>query len=70
MKNITVIRNGKEFTVTADRKYLKKAIIEPRYEKVLEYQNKEMPLTQISEEEAELLVDYIIALDEKNNIGK
>ncbi|MDO8951694.1 MAG: c-type cytochrome [Draconibacterium sp.] len=70
MKNVQVIRNGKEFTVIADREYLKKAITEPRYEKVLEYQNKEMPLTQISEEETEILVDYIIELDEKNKTGK
>ena len=70
MKNVKVIRNGKEFIVVADREYLKKAITEPRYEKVLEYQNKEMPLTQISEEETELLVEYIIAMDEKNQTGK
>lgn len=70
MKKIKVVRNGKEFTVTADRDYLKKAIIDPRYEKVLEYRNKEMPLTQISSEEAEILVDYIIALDNKNNPEK
>lgn len=63
MKEIKVVRNGKELILTADRDYLKKAIIDPRYEKVLEYRNKEMPLTQISDEEAEILVDYIIALD-------
>jgi mono/diheme cytochrome c family protein len=70
MKNVKVIRNGKEFTVIADREYLKKAITEPRYDKVLEYKNKEMPLTQISEEETDLLVDYIIAIHEKNQTGK
>jgi mono/diheme cytochrome c family protein len=66
MKEVTVIRKGKEFTVTAGREYLKKAIVDPRFEKVLEYRNKEMPLTQISDEEAEILVDYIIAMDTKN----
>jgi len=65
MKELHVIRKGEEFTVTADREYLKKAIVDPRFEKVLEYKNKEMPLTQISDEEAEILVDYIIALDNK-----
>ncbi len=69
MKNVKVLRNGEEFTVIADRKYLKKAIIEPRYEKVLEYRNKEMPLTQITSEEAEILVDYLIVLNEKNKTG-
>ncbi|TNF45536.1 MAG: cytochrome c [Bacteroidetes bacterium] len=70
MKEIKVVRNGKELILTADRDYLKKAITDPRYEKVLEYRNKEMPLTQISDEEAEILVDYIIALDEKNKAGE
>jgi cytochrome c2 len=66
MKNLTVLRQGKEFTIVADRDYLKKAISEPRYEKVLEYSNKEMPLPGFSEEEAEILVEYIIAINEKN----
>jgi mono/diheme cytochrome c family protein len=70
MKELLVIRKGQEFTVTADREYLKKAIVDPRFEKVLEYKNKEMPLTQISDEEAELLVDYIIALDNKTQLEK
>jgi len=64
MKNVKVLRQGKEFTVVADRDYLKKAISEPRYEKVLEYSNKEMPIPAFTEEEAEILVDFIIALNE------
>ncbi len=64
MKKLKVIRNGKELEVIADRKYLKKSITNPRYEKVLEYQNKEMPISNFSEEEAEMLVEYIIALQE------
>jgi hypothetical protein len=67
MKEITVVRNGKERTIKADRKYLKKAIIDPRHEKNAEYRNKEMPLTSFTNEEAELLVDYIIALSVENN---
>ena len=66
MKNVKVLRQGQEFTVVADRDYLKKAISEPRYEKVLEYSNKEMPILGFSEEEAEILVEYIIAINEKN----
>ena len=66
MKEIKVVRQGKEFSVIADREYLKKAISEPRFEKVLEYKNKEMPLTNFSEEEAEILVDYLIAVQAKN----
>ncbi|HKJ78498.1 MAG TPA: c-type cytochrome [Prolixibacteraceae bacterium] len=67
MKEIKVIRNGDTLTVVANREYLKKSITEPRFEKVLEYQNKEMPLTSFSEEETELLVEYIILLNGVSN---
>jgi hypothetical protein len=70
MKNIKVIRNGQEFTTVADRDYLSKAIREPRYEKVLEYKDKEMPLTNFSKEETEILVEYIILFDGNNQSGK
>ena len=70
MKNVKVIRNGKEFTVIADREYLKKAITEPRYEKVLEYSNKEMPIPAFTQEDANVLVEYLIALDEKEKSDK
>jgi cytochrome c2 len=66
MKKIKVLRDGKEIEVVADRAYLKKSISEPRFEKVLEYKNKEMPIATFSDEEAEILVDYLIALDEKS----
>jgi len=67
MKKLKVLRDKKEYTVVADRDYLTKAINEPRYEKVLEYSNKEMPIPTISKEETSILVDYIIELDEKVN---
>lgn len=70
MKKIKVIREGKEIEVVADQEYLKKAIREPRYEKVLEYKNKEMPLSNFSDEETEMLVNYLIELDEINKLGK
>ncbi|MBK6281408.1 MAG: cytochrome c [Draconibacterium sp.] len=66
MKEITVLRKGKEFKVVADRKYLKKSILQPRFEKVLEFKNTEMPIATFPEEEADILVEYIIALGEKN----
>jgi cytochrome c oxidase subunit 2 len=70
MKNVKVLRQGQEFTVVADRDYLKKAISEPRYEKVLEYSNKEMPIPAFTEKEANVLVEYLIALDEKEKSDK
>ena len=67
MKKIKVVRDGSEIELTADRKYIKKAIVDPRREKVLEYRNREMPLTSLSNEEAELLVDYLIELNRNNS---
>ena len=66
MKEITVFRNGKEINVIVDREYLKKAIVEPPYEKVLEYKSKDMPLTFLSDEEVDILVEYIVGLSEKD----
>ena len=65
MKKLKVVRDGKEIEVIADKEYLKKSISDPRYEKVLEYSNKEMPIVNFSDEEANILVDYLIALDKK-----
>lgn len=62
-KEITVVRNGREYTLKADRKYLKKAITDPRYEKNEKYRNKEMPITSFTKEEAEILVEYLILLN-------
>lgn len=64
-KEIKIVRDGKELTVTADRKYLKRAIINPRVERVLEYQNKDMPEPLFSDEEADILVEYLIILNEE-----
>lgn len=63
MKEITVVRNGREYTLKADRKYLKKAISDPRFEKNKEYRNKEMPITSFTKEEADILVEYLILLN-------
>ncbi len=65
LKKVKVIRNGQETTITADRDYLKKAITDPRFEKVAEYSNKEMPIPSFSDEETEILVDYIISQNNK-----
>ena len=65
MKEIKVIRKGQEQTVIADRDYIKKAIADPGYEKVKEYNNKDMPRTYFSEKEVDILVDYLIAFSQK-----
>lgn len=68
MKEITVLRNGKEINVLVNREYLKKAITQPPYEKVLEYKSKDMPLTFFTDEEVDILVEYIVGLSEKYQI--
>jgi hypothetical protein len=70
LKKIRVVRKGMEIELTADRKYIKRAIVNPRHEKVFEYRNKEMPLTSLSDEEAELLVDYLIEVNLLSSEGK
>ncbi len=65
MKEITVIRNGRQRNLKAGRKYLMQSVTDPRYEKNLEYRNKEMPLTSLPKEDAQLLVEYLIAMGTK-----
>ncbi len=69
MKELTVIRDGRERTLKANRDYLMRAIEDPAYEKNLPYRNKEMPPASLPKKEAELLVEYLIALgsDESTN---
>ena len=65
MKSVKVMRNGKEIDLVADRDYLIKAITDPRYEKVYDYRNKEMPISAFPEKDAEVLVEYLISLNDK-----
>jgi mono/diheme cytochrome c family protein len=68
-KETKVVRQGKEYTIVANRDYLIKAIIDPRFEKVSEYRNKDMPIPIFEKEEAEILADYIIEIN-KMKSGK
>ena len=60
------MRQEEEFIIIADREYLIKAITDPRFEKVSGYQNKDMPIPVFPKKEAEILVDYIILINNKN----
>lgn len=62
MKEVEVIRDGETIKLTADRSYLKRAIADPRFEEVRGYESKDMPEVHISEEEIDLLVEYLIAI--------
>ena len=65
MKEVSVVRKGKEKIIVADRKYLSKAITDPDYEKVSEYKSKIMPKPIIPKDDVETLIDYLIELGEE-----
>ncbi|MFW6290659.1 MAG: hypothetical protein ACOC0R_06790 [Mariniphaga sp.] len=60
MKDLTVLRKGREHKVKAGRKFLMRAINDPNSKKEISYRNKQVPHTSLPKEEAELLVDYLI----------
>lgn len=63
-KEVTVTREGKEIQVVIDRKYLKRSILDPEFEKVKDFQSRTMPQPEISKEEVNILIDYIIGLEQ------
>ena len=65
MKEVTVVRQGKELTIVADREYITRAITDPDYEKVAEYKSKIMPKPVIPKDDVETLIDYLIKQGEK-----
>jgi cytochrome c oxidase subunit 2 len=65
MKEVEVIREGEEVQVAIDRKYLKRSILDPEFEKVKEFQTRTMPKPDISKKEVDILIDYIIGLEKK-----
>jgi len=66
MKNVSVVREGRVTTIIADRDYLTRAITDPEYEKVSEYEHRIMPVPEIPKEDVETLVDYLIELGKKD----
>ena len=67
LKEVSVVRRGREKTIVADREYFIRAITDPDYEKVSEYQHRIMPVPDIPREDVETLVDYLIGLGEKES---
>ena len=66
MKEVEVIRNGETIKLTADRSYLKRAIADPRYEEVKGYESKDMPEVHISDEDIDLLVEYLMIISDSS----
>ena len=65
MKEVSVVRQGTEKTIVADREYFIKAISDPDYEKVSEYKSRIMPKPAIPRDDVETLIDYLIELGEE-----
>jgi len=68
-KQIIVIRHGHQVKVTIDREYLIRSIRDPSYEKVLEYQNKTMPKPDITGDEVNSLVEYLLQVNTSGPAG-
>ena len=64
---VEVLRDEKIAKVKVDRKYLRRSILEPEYEKVKAYSKQKMPIPDISEEDIEFLLDYIIKINTQSN---
>ena len=65
MKEVSVVRQGELKTIIADRDYLTRAITDPDYEKVSEYETRIMPKPVIPENDVETLIDYLIGPGEE-----
>lgn len=62
-KEIEVIRQEQLHIVTIDRDYLFRSIREPGYEKVSDFQNKDMPESNIPGDKINLIVDYLVSVN-------
>ena len=58
---IKVFRNDTEMALIVDRVYIRKSITEPDFEKPLDFRNSMMPKPDLTAEEIDCLVDFIIA---------
>lgn len=66
--NIVVIRNGQQKSVKVNRKYLKRSIQDPDYEKEIDYQDHKMPKPELSSDDINLIIDYLIFLNENPDV--
>jgi hypothetical protein len=62
---VNVIRNGTKKEIIIDRKYLLNSISNPNKEKLMGYENRVMPETNLSDEKIAYIVDYLISINEE-----
>jgi cytochrome c oxidase subunit II len=58
-----VIRSGDSETIIVDRKYLIRSLVEPEYQKVSSFRKKKMTKPEISLEDINHIVDYLIYIN-------
>lgn len=63
---ITVIRDGKEYSFLIDKNYIKTSIINPDYEKSLPYKSNKMPKPSITTFEVDCITDYLISINNQS----
>ena len=64
--SIVTVREGKETTAKIDREFIKRSIEDPNFEKNANFREKKMPKPALTQEEIELITDYLIFINSKN----
>lgn len=59
------MHEGKQDSVTIDREYIVRSIKDPGYEKDIRFPKKKMPKPDLSEDDIESIVDFIMMINEK-----
>ncbi len=62
-KKVLVIRNETLDSVIVDRGYITRSLKDPGFEKVASFRKGKMPVLNLSQEDIDYLVDYIIYLN-------
>jgi mono/diheme cytochrome c family protein len=62
-KEVPVIRDGRTDTVKIDRQYILRSLQNPGIEKVLSYRKRMMPVLNLSQEEIDYIVDYLMYIN-------
>ncbi|WP_187388192.1 c-type cytochrome [Seonamhaeicola marinus] len=65
-KQVTVLRDSTELSVTVDRDYIKRAISNPNFEKRIAFKNSTMAKTTLTPLEIDLITEYLIAASDEN----
>ncbi len=65
-KEIEVLRTGMPVKIKVDRDYLLRSVKEPGYEKVRNYENRIMPVPNLTQDQINQIVDYLVSVNTIN----